>query len=942
MRYQLFAPGTNQYPVMILSKNINQMELLPYVDGCPQDFIAYQLPTSKQISKKDLEIYLETIYQYIPALKVDYLVITDAQVFKLLAKVRKADQCIGYVYPLNKPGLEHVHLLYAPSPSVVLRDPEQEYKVKAFRKALDAHRQGTYMPPGIDIIHSAEYPKTVDEIIAALTKLLHKNLSCDIETFSLKHVTAGIGTITFCDSQHTGIAFAVDKDTPHHISKQIRRVLRDFFEARRQLQVETIYHRSWFDVNVLIYQLFMKDILDREGLLHGLDIMMHGLVDTQLIRYLATNTCAGNNLTLKEAAQVFCGSYMIDVKDITKVRLQDLLLYNLTDGLATWYTYNTNYPKMVRDQQLDIYQRFISWLTDIIHMQLTGMPMNMQKVIAGKAKMEDARNQALSVILASPEVALVNNAIAQAWADKRNAELKKKRVTPADCKDTFNVNSGPQLQILLHEVMGLPVLERTDSGLPATGMDSIEGLANHAQNNGQRALLKALIDYKEVEKILTAFIPAFEAAVLGPDGWHYLFGSFNLGGTLSGRLSCVAGWTRIQTQRGLVPIQELVPGDQAWTHSRRWRPITRLIKKPVEQMVDVCFSNGYVLTCTTAHKLRLPTGEWASIQEIIDGRIQNVDAEPCQYRNDSGSCEDQPDLDLECSGRTAGNQGSERKGSVTDAHAGCRVLSSEGTAVFHFQGGREEPYEGEIWNSTSSMGRGSFGSQGIPDDAAQRGASARASCGDGAGIKPTEAARRDGCPSHRQQPIEQLIGQLGLGDQSRAQDYPLNASDVCCGEIQTIHHRGPAQVWDISVEEDESYWAEGCFNHNSSDPNLQNLPSTGTDWAKIIKEMFEAPPGKLFIGLDFDSLEDKISALTTKDPNKLAVYTDLFDGHSLRAYSYFRDQMLDIERAPEGVRCFKANVGGTDVCFHAEEQVEYLGQTMRGIELYELLVCQGV
>lgn len=106
--------------------------------------------------------------------------------------------------------------------------------------------------------------------------------------------------------------------------------------------------------------------------------------------------------------------------------------------------------------------------------------------------------------------------------------------------------------------------------------------------------------------------------------------------------------------------------------------------------------------------------------------------------------------------------------------------------------------------------------------------------------------------------------------------------------------------------------------------------------------MFEAPPGKLFIGLDFDSLEDKISALTTKDPNKLAVYTDSFDGHSLRAYTYFRDQMPDIERAPEGARCFKANVGGADVYFHAEEQVEYLGQTMRGIELYELLACQGI
>lgn len=37
--------------------------------------------------------------------------------------------------------------------------------------------------------------------------------------------------------------------------------------------------------------------------------------------------------------------------------------------------------------------------------------------------------------------------------------------------------------------------------------------------------------------ILTTFITSMENAALGSDGWHYLFGNFNLGGTVSGRLS---------------------------------------------------------------------------------------------------------------------------------------------------------------------------------------------------------------------------------------------------------------------------------------------------------------------------------------------------------------------------------------------------------------------
>lgn len=56
-----------------------------------------------------------------------------------------------------------------------------------------------------------------------------------------------------------------------------------------------------------------------------------------------------------------------------------------------------------------------------------------------------------------------------------------------------------------------------------------------------------------------------------------------------------------------------------------------------------------------------------------------------------------------------------------------------------------------------------------------------------------------------------------------------------------------------------------------------------------------APPGWLFVGADFASLEDRISALLTKDPNKLKVYTDGFDGHALRAVSYWPDEMPDID-----------------------------------------------
>lgn len=88
---------------------------------------------------------------------------------------------------------------------------------------------------------------------------------------------------------------------------------------------------------------------------------------------------------------------------------------------------------------------------------------------------------------------------------------------------------------------------------------------------------------------------------------------------------------------------------------------------------------------------------------------------------------------------------------------------------------------------------------------------------------------------------------------------------------------------------------------SSSKINLQNLPSTGSKYAKIIKQCFKAPPGWFMTGADFNSLEDMISALTTKDPNKLKVYTDGYDGHCLRAYAYYGDQMPDIVETVDSI-----------------------------------------
>lgn len=639
MRY-ITSQDTGKYPIAILGHQIRREEmiktyLLPN-DLSMEDFIFIELhsaPGKKKTPAREIKEFIQQeLQQVLDDAETQYIICTDSDYFKILTKEAKAEANLGYVCD-SVWGKQKV--IYAPSYRQVFYDPPVvKSKIAQGMDALLNHIRGQYAEPGQGIIEFEAYPDTPEKIKAWLDQLLEMNkpLAIDIEAFGLKHYNAGIGTITFCWSKTQGIAFNVDyepipgaTEAPYgRINRNdiVRNLLREFFIKYTQRQM---YHNISYDVYVLIYQLFMDNLIDTEGLLHGMEIMLRNWDCTKLITYLATNSCAGNHLSLKDQAQEYAGNYaQDDIKDIRLIPNEQLLRYNLIDGLCTWYTYEKHWDTLIADDQLDVYNNiFKPACEDIIQMQLTGMPMNMDTVNQVAEEMETDRNQALKTIRESNLMKNFTLMLRQEWVDDKNAKLKKKQVTLADCDIEFNPNSGPQLQKLLFDYIGLPVLGLTKSKQPATDGDTIKALRTHTQSEDVKELLNALIDYKLVDKIITSFIPAFRNAQPGPDGWHYLFGNLNLGGTVSGRLS-------------------------------------------------------------------------------------------------------------------------------------------------------------------------------------------------------------------------------------------------------------------------------------ASEPNLQTIPS-GSKYAKKIKKCFEAPPGWIFCGLDFASLEDRISALTTKDPQKLKVYTDGYDGHSLRAYAYFGEQMPDIEDTVESI-----------------------------------------
>ena len=512
-----------------------------YVDKLnlpPSDVFAMELykdPSRKKTKASDMRLFLQDVEEHLYEMECEYVVICNSDYYKLFTKESKAEANLGYIK-----NVENLKVLYAPDAGAIFYDPERtREKILRSLTALNDDLEGKYTDPG-KMSYQGQFPKSPEAIKAALDDLLeYAKLTCDIETYSLKPHLAGLTSIAFAPNEKEGIAFLIDPSKRER-NEKVRGLLKDFF---KNYQGRLIFHNIAYDATVLIYQLWMEDITDVEGLLEGTKHLLKSFDDTKLIAYLATNSCAGNELGLKALAQEFAGNYAQEnIDNVALIAEEALLDYNLVDCLSTWFVYNKYYPVMVEDQQEEIYKKiFIPATKDIIQMQLTGFPLNMKRVLEVEKILQKDMDISVETLNKNRYIIGFVDILKQEWVETRNSKLKIKRVTLEDAKVEFNPRSTLQLRKLFYSVMGLPVLNKTDTGMPSTDSGTIQSLLNHTDNKEIKEVLQALIDFSAVDKILTAFIPSFKEAVYSPwTQWHYLIGSFNLGGTVSGRLSSSA------------------------------------------------------------------------------------------------------------------------------------------------------------------------------------------------------------------------------------------------------------------------------------------------------------------------------------------------------------------------------------------------------------------
>lgn len=113
--------------------------------------------------------------------------------------------------------------------------------------------------------------------------------------------------------------------------------------------------------------------------------------------------------------------------------------------------------------------------------------------------------------------------------------------------------------------------------------------------------------------------------------------------------------------------------------------------------------------------------------------------------------------------------------------------------------------------------------------------------------------------------------------------------------IKNIRHIGKQEVYDLSIKDCHQFVANGILHHNSSEPNMQQIPKTSVD--PNIKKQLISPPGTLYMALDYSQAELRIMAHLSGDETYLTAFREGKDPHlaiAAKKYGVSYEEALEI------------------------------------------------
>jgi DNA polymerase I-like protein with 3'-5' exonuclease and polymerase domains/5'-3' exonuclease len=172
----------------------------------------------------------------------------------------------------------------------------------------------------------------------------------------------------------------------------------------------------------------------------------------------------------------------------------------------------------------------------------------------------------------------------------------------------FNIGSPKQLAQVLFEKLKLPPVKKTKTGY-STDADVLEQLALGHE------LPAKIIEHRTLAKLKSTYADALPGLIHPSTGRIHT--SFNQLVAATGRLSCLPAGALVNTQSGLVGIEDVRPGDFIRT-ARGPRRVLASEQTGVKSVVAIVLSTGVVFRCSPDHKLR-SLGQWVEASALKPG-----------------------------------------------------------------------------------------------------------------------------------------------------------------------------------------------------------------------------------------------------------------------------------------------------------------------------------
>jgi len=496
--------------------------------------IGLRYVNNKALKKPSLQWIKNNLVVLLNSLEVKAIAIADATYFEYITGNTQSKYIKSFCKPIIE-GLEHINCVPLINYRAISHNSSMLSKMLLSLESIPDAMSGLPSSLGTRNIKNQfypEYPKDIEEALNDLLKI--DRLAVDLETFSLDHRIAGIGTISFSPDEDTCIAFKVQYQTKgERVSNfQIYVLLKNFFE---NYQGTLEFHRGQYDIKVMVYELFMRGASDWEGLVHGLD-QFKNIDDSMLMTYVCTNNTVQNTLNLKDNTLDFAGNYAIDIKDITLHEPDIVLEYNGRDTCNTVHLIDKYKDRIVAEGLQESYEILLGFIRTGVELEIRGLPMNMDVCIDLYETIgEEIQNIIDSICNSNAIVHYVNLRHSEVVYQKNLSTPSKIYHVNTYPKEPFNPGSDIQVADLIHEHIGLEVLDTTPTGLPAMGVDSLVKLKHSTKNKIAIEILSSLIRLKELSTNYTSFITKFVEKSEELDGSYYLHGNIKLCTTISGR-----------------------------------------------------------------------------------------------------------------------------------------------------------------------------------------------------------------------------------------------------------------------------------------------------------------------------------------------------------------------------------------------------------------------